>query len=68
MAIDPQTLFDEAKCFSCFGSLTAEQMLELALLARIAGSGGGGGGGATTRITEDGQIRITEDGQTRIIE
>lgn len=40
MAIDPQTLFNEAKCYECFG-LTEDEALELALLARIAVAGFG---------------------------
>jgi hypothetical protein len=31
---DPQTLFDEGKCYTCFGA-TEEDLLELALLSRI---------------------------------
>jgi len=35
MAFAAQTLFDEAKCYTCFGELTAGQMLVLALERRI---------------------------------
>ena len=34
-AIAASTLFDEAKCYMCFGELTAGQMLTLALERRI---------------------------------
>lgn len=37
MAINPQTLFDEAKCYLCF-EISEDEALELALLARIAGT------------------------------
>ena len=33
-AISSQTLFQEAACYQCFGSLTETQMLRFALLAR----------------------------------
>jgi hypothetical protein len=38
VAINPQTLFDEAKCYLCF-EISEDEALELALLARIAGGG-----------------------------
>jgi hypothetical protein len=37
VAINPQTLFDEAKCYLCF-EISEDEALELALLARIAGT------------------------------
>lgn len=39
--INPQTLFNESKCYLCF-EISADEALELALLARIANSGIGG--------------------------
>lgn len=33
-AINPQTLFDEAKCYSCNSTANTAQMLRLALLRR----------------------------------
>lgn len=41
MASDPQSLFDQAKCFSCYG-ISSDEALELALLQTIAGGGGSG--------------------------
>lgn len=34
-AISTQTLFDEASCFNCFGSLSQTQLLRLAYLSRM---------------------------------
>lgn len=42
-ASDPQTLLSEVPCHSCFTGLDVEQMLEIALLQRIALFGGAGG-------------------------
>jgi hypothetical protein len=36
MAIAAQSLFEEAKCYECYGPLTQGQLLTLALLRRIA--------------------------------
>lgn len=40
MAINPQTLFDEAKCYLCF-EISEDEALELALLVRILNAGFG---------------------------
>lgn len=45
MATDPQTLLDQASCYSCFAtSQYTLELMELALLAQIVAAGGGGGG------------------------
>lgn len=51
-AVDPQVLFDETKCYACYG-LSQADLLKLGLLNRIisSGSGGGGGGSATNSWT-----------------
>lgn len=36
MAIDPNTLFDEGKCYTCYGLASEYQILKLALLRRIS--------------------------------
>ena len=36
MAIATNTLMDEGKCYNCYGELTAAQILEIALLRRVA--------------------------------
>jgi hypothetical protein len=43
MPIDPQVLFEETKCYACYG-LSLAQLLKAGLLNRIAAGTGGGGG------------------------
>lgn len=45
MAISVDELLEEVKCYACLG-LPLSDLLQLALLNRIAESGGGGSGGA----------------------
>lgn len=52
MPIDPQSLFEESKCYLCYGISTA-QALELALLARIVENGGGAVWGGITGTIGD---------------
>jgi hypothetical protein len=58
VAINPQTLFDEAKCYLCF-EISEDEALELALLARIAS---GAGPAPTWPFGNDGALLI--DGET----
>lgn len=44
MAVDPNTLLAEAKCYTCLG-ITLFEALQLAMLARIYQNGASGGGG-----------------------
>lgn len=64
MPLDLQSLFDEGKCFVCFGA-SEEDSLELAILARISVKVIPS---SNKRITESGDTRITESGDIRIIE
>ena len=65
-ALDSQSLYDSAKCFTCLGVSEAEA-LELALLVAIV-QNGVAPVEAEFRITEAGDFRITESGDSRIIE
>lgn len=62
MALDLQSLFDEAKCFVCFGA-TEEDSLEIALLARISVKVVPGGNFLTTQINEP---LLTESGDNLV--
>jgi len=44
MPIDPQVLFEETKCYACYG-LSLPELLKAGLLNRILSGGGAGGGG-----------------------
>lgn len=57
MAIDANTLLQEASCFSCYSEASTAQLLELALLNRIAEGGGGGTPGGT-----DTQVQFNDGG------
>jgi hypothetical protein len=69
MPSDPQTLFDQAKCFGCYGA-SAVDLLKLALLDQIAAGGSGscanlsGVASPLNVITPDfvGQVYVQADG------
>ena len=44
MALDPNTLYQEANCLGCNSNASMAEMLMLALLQRMVGGGGGTGG------------------------
>jgi hypothetical protein len=69
MASDPQTLFEQAKCFGCYGASSVD-LLKLALLDQIAAGGSGsclnlsGVASPLNVITPDfvGQVYVQADG------
>lgn len=49
MPLDPQVLFDETKCYACYG-LSAADLLKLGLLNRIISGGSSSGGGGSGSV------------------
>lgn len=67
-AIDPQTLFEEAKCYACYSNASMAELLKLALLNRASQGGGSttdiraaNYGGAQPTFTPTGSLGIAID-------
>lgn len=60
MPLDPQVLFEETKCYACYGA-SLPQLIKLGILNRIAGVSSAGGGGGDSVW---GQITGTLSNQT----
>lgn len=65
MATDSQSLYDQAKCYACYG-LTEFEALELALLAQIVNTITPGTG--SHLVTEGGDNIAAETGDLIVIE
>jgi hypothetical protein len=52
MATDPQSLLDDAACYTCYGSnINMLLLMEIALLAQIVAASGGGGSSGSASVT-----------------
>lgn len=65
MPATPQSLLDDAQCYTCLGMSLADA-LKLVLWDRISDDIGGGGGDTFFRISQIGDVRVSDVADERI--